>query len=39
MCSTANLAAKCPEWVDTIEEGKNESIKIFACAPVEADSS
>jgi len=22
-------------WVDTVEKGKNEPIKIFACAPVE----
>jgi hypothetical protein len=32
---TANLSL----LTDTVEKGKNEPIEIFACAPVETDSS
>jgi hypothetical protein len=28
---------ECPPWADAVEKGKNELIKIFACAPVETD--
>jgi hypothetical protein len=35
----AATVGRCPLWVDTVEKGQNEPIEIFACAPVETDSS
>jgi hypothetical protein len=35
LCITANEHREWQRWVDTVEKGKNEPIKIFACMPVE----
>jgi hypothetical protein len=34
-CGAAQARSKRSLWVDTVEKGKNEPVKIFACAPVE----